>query len=501
MGRIYKPTRKASGPDGAQVVIEYDAFYIEYTDSCGRTRRRKAGLTAAAAKDALRQAESDVLAEKNGLPTRKAGEISCTDMLDKYIVSLRTRAVARHCTDTKAHAVEIFSLCRAATIKNLTPDAVEGALSQIAERGLSARTVNSYLEAVKSMLNWAVKSRLLPYNPLDCVAKRSEHEKSHVRRALTEDEISRLLAAALNGPTRRALKQYAGGSDTVRPSIPLARQADLAEEGRSIALAYQVMIETGLRKNEARLLTWADVNLDAGTLTTRPEWTGNKNGKRQTIPLAPALCEVLKAAKERTSAPAAGAVVKVTSRTLRNFDDDLVAAGIARRYPVNAKGERIPTNAEGTPAATPSKWIVDKRDSAGRVLDIHALRHTCGTRLVAAGVDIKTAQSIMRHATPSMTLGIYCHSDKLRMAEAVASLPNLTPTAPKAEAVAALKNGTDDRDETPDAGINPLHSRYAKADESRIDIAGNALCSFDIRHSNLEVGGSSPSGRIDFENG
>ena len=45
MGRIYKPTRKATrSRRSVPVVIEYDHYYIEWTDSCGRTRRRKAGL-------------------------------------------------------------------------------------------------------------------------------------------------------------------------------------------------------------------------------------------------------------------------------------------------------------------------------------------------------------------------------------------------------------------------------------------------------------------------
>src|ERR1700710_2924524 len=96
MGRVYKPTRKAIDPDGTPIVIEYDTFYIEYTDSCGRTRRRKAGLTAGAAKDALRQAESEVLAEKNGLPTGKAGEIALSEMLTAYLQALRQRATPQH---------------------------------------------------------------------------------------------------------------------------------------------------------------------------------------------------------------------------------------------------------------------------------------------------------------------------------------------------------------------------------------------------------------------
>jgi integrase len=77
----------------------------------------------------------------------------------------------------------------------------------------------------------------------------------------------------------------------------------------------------------------------------------------------------------------------------------------------------------GKPLTTPAKWIIDKRDQHGRVVDLHALRHTFGMRLVANGVDIKTTQSLMRHSTASLTLSVYVHKDSQRMEVAVAALP------------------------------------------------------------------------------
>ena len=66
------------------------------------------------------------------------------------------------------------------------------------------------------------------------------------------------------------------------------------------------------------------------------------------------------------------------------------------------------------------------------LLDLHALRHTFGTMLIASGADIKTVQSLMRHSTPSLTLAIYIHKDEKRMAQAVANLPDLGPTSKQA---------------------------------------------------------------------
>ena len=48
-------------------------------------------------------------------------------------------------------------------------------------------------------------------------------------------------------------------------------------------------------------------------------------------------------------------------------------------------------------------------DSESKRIDFHALRHTCGTWLAQAGVDIKTVQSIMRHSTIVLTMDRYGH--------------------------------------------------------------------------------------------
>jgi hypothetical protein len=65
---------------------------------------------------------------------------------------------------------------------------------------------------------------------------------------------------------------------------------------------------------------------------------------------------------------------------VRILDLDLVAAGIARRVEVS-----------------PGKWKIDKRDERGRTVDVHALRHTFGTLLSAAGVAPRVFRHQRRH--------------------------------------------------------------------------------------------------------
>ena len=465
MGRIFKPTRKATGADGKPIVIEYDHFYIEFTDSCGRTRRRKAGLTAGAAKDALRQAESEVLAEKNGLPTRKAGEIALSELQAAYLQALKQRATPQHVANVETAIENVLAETRCAFLKDLKPERMEGFLAGLSSK-LSARTMNMPLIAMKALLNWAVKTRRIPYNPLACV-QATTGETKRKRRALSEVEIGALLAAALEGPTRRALRKRQNRprkDGTFKPvSIPLRIQAQLAGDGRNAALLYRLMLESGLRLNEARCLTWADLDLEAKTISLRAETT--KNGRADTLPIAPALLAALTARKRELKATEGAPVVRITSRVLKAFNADLDAAGI------------------------------EKKDAAGRTVDLHALRHTFGTRLMRNGADVKTIQALMRHSTAAITLGIYVHRDKGQMAAAVEGLPTLAPAA-RNESAAALKTGTDDRDEMPDDdpnnGANPLHSRHTEKENCDKAQSQYALQNDAVALDKLRVTGSNP---------
>lgn len=64
-------------------------------------------------------------------------------------------------------------------------------------------------------------------------------------------------------------------------------------------------------------------------------------------------------------------------------------------------------------------------DESGRYADFHALRHTTGSLLAAAGVHPKVIQSIMRHSDINLTMSRYTHIFRGQESEAVAKLPDL----------------------------------------------------------------------------
>jgi hypothetical protein len=71
------------------------------------------------------------------------------------------------------------------------------------------------------------------------------------------------------------------------------------------------------------------------------------------------------------------------------------------------------------------------------VVDFHALRGCYISFLVSSGASVKTCQTLARHSTPSLTIGIYAKESLHDISGAVDALPDLTPEVPAPEALAA----------------------------------------------------------------
>jgi hypothetical protein len=206
------------------------------------------------------------------------------------------------------------------------------------------------------------------------------------------------------------LPRYTNNDST---RFSLTTQAKLAREGRKISLAYRIMLTTGLRLNELRTLLWSDLALDKSTLTVRA--VNAKSRKSDVLPIPDDTLQAIKNWR-RENPTSQGAVVTVTESLVQILNDDLTAAGIS------------------------------KSDEQGQTIDVHALRHTFGTRLCRAGVDIKTIQKLMRHEEASITLGLYLHSDHTRSRQAISTLPPLSLSQDIGhQAQPALRTGTDDK--------------------------------------------------------
>jgi hypothetical protein len=77
------------------------------------------------------------------------------------------------------------------------------------------------------------------------------------------------------------------------------------------------------------------------------------------------------------------------------------------------------------------------------VADFHALRTAYITHLVASGASVKTCQTLARHSSPTLTIGIYAKASLHDVRGAVEDLPDLTRPAPDVEPAALAATGTE----------------------------------------------------------
>ena len=344
----------------------------------------------------------------------------------------------------------IVEECGFKKLRGITRDRVERWLDEAEAKGLSAATRNEYLISLSAFCAWAKKHHRMSRNPLVGIGKADRSaDRRHQRRALTAAEVTALLEAARYRPIaevgRPSMKLPKGASLpngerrkrsswTFEPLTPenfqqcytaglerLAKQTvrrkRLERLGRKREIFYLIAVSTGFRHNEVASLTLGQLHLDAEpTPYLTLDSADTKNAREAMLPLRLDVIEKLREYLADYPARAANLDAKLFDcpPTIRIYDADLQAAGIA------------------------------KRDARGRVADIHALRHTFGTHLSAAGVHPRTTMAAMRHSRIELTMNLYTDPALLDIAGAVNALPNfLVPPAAKPNVKPPTKPDTD----------------------------------------------------------
>jgi len=160
------------------------------------------------------------------------------------------------------------------------------------DKATSAKTRNDYLQAARGFVRWMVDHDFMASDPLSKVGKvKSNGTFAHERRALTDDEIVRLLAVA----------------DWRRP-------------------LYITAIFSGLRRGELEALTWGDVHLEETPPYVVARASTSKNRREARLPLHPDVVASLRAVKP-VSCDLASKVFPPMYR-MWHFKGDLKKAGI-----------------------------------------------------------------------------------------------------------------------------------------------------------------------------
>ena len=139
---------------------------------------------------------------------------------------------------------------------------------------------------------------------------------------------------------------------------------------------WRFLIATGLRKSEFIQLVRSDLDFEKMEVKVRRSIT--KRGRSRIIPMPKSLVDHL-----RTEVNGAGS----KERAFLN----------SRHRPWGHNGALL----------SALYTDVDRAGIEPVGVDLHALRKTCATRMIAAGVDIKTVQYILGHSTCQLTLDVY----------------------------------------------------------------------------------------------
>lgn len=275
-------------------------------------------------------------------------------------------------------------------------------------RLLAARGVNGFVQASRQFAIWLVRTRRLPWNPLEGLRMLNEEEdRRRVRRALTPEEAARLIEAARIRPLAEATAQR------VRAGVTRGESQRLAALGEFRALLYALAMGTGLRRGELSRLRWADADLECGFVHVTA--ASAKSRKEQRVELHPRLIEALKARRPAVFDPAALVVPPCMFPSTRSFHADLVAAGLATEERIS-----LPTP---TKSGTTFKRRWSTADATGRIIDFHALRTTFVTWLSVTGAHPRTAQALARHSTLELTMKVYTDVRQLDLRAAIHRLP------------------------------------------------------------------------------
>lgn len=238
----------------------------------------------------------------------------------------------------------------------------------------------------------------------------------HVQRAFNAMTISTAsqksvkiaLSSALSAAVRFGLlrdnpcEQLTLGKSARRPMVIVDRDrfgAFVAAANKTpVGTALILLLQTGIRSGELRGLRWSDVDLDAATLTVSRQLTHSrdlghhiaapKSGSSRTVALMPETVELLRAHRRAQ-----------TEARLANgwTDTDLTRDLVFRSKSGQFYGRVVLGN------------NVAKVGKAIGLPDLHPhdLRHSYAVAALRSGVDVKTVQNNLGHASAAMTLDTY----------------------------------------------------------------------------------------------
>jgi len=397
--RVYKPRRK----DRNGRSIPYTKWYVEFTDHQETVQRISAFKDKKASEELGRKIERLVSCRVAGeapdtvmsrwlesLPALLSDRLAGIGLLERQRVAAG-KALKEHLDDferylaskgnTKGHVKETVSRinrllesCGFRFWSEIAAGKVQQCLADFrnGKEGISIRTGNQHLQSFKQFCKWMVKDRRASESPVDHLGKINEKtDNRRKRRALTLDELKALLKAARKGPVVHGMT------------------------GKDREMLYRIAMETGLRWSELRSLKVSSFSLETEPPTVHVDAAYSKHRQEDVLPLRAETAVLIREYFSKAF-PEIPAFPMRKGRGAEMMRHDLEAAEI--------------------------EYV----DEGGRYADFHSLRHSYITALAKSGVHPKTAQSLARHSTISLTMDHYTHTVLEDQSEALKKLPDLS---------------------------------------------------------------------------
>ncbi len=354
MASVIRPTYSKLDPlTGQRKRWVSKVWYARYYDHVrSRWRKKKGYADKAMTLQLACRLERETAAAREGIgpdPDAEAGDLRA--IIVTYVNHLATKG----CSDVHVQKVkrDLERVVEAEDWLSLGDINSEGLIGFLTKQKPSARTWNRIAGSWLALTKWLVKRSKLTTDPLHQVPKQNQQaDRRLVRRTITAEELQRLVSTVAKAGPSRGLG------------------------GPARAFLYQIAVSTGYRAAELASLTASSFDLDSNPPMVHLKGGSSKRRKADSIPLHPALVEVVRSHLHR-SGPGKLWPTSWWRRAALMMRRDLKLVGIP---PV---------------------------DAAGRVFDFHSLRMQFVTTLARSGVQPAVLRELARHSSIDLTLRVY----------------------------------------------------------------------------------------------
>ena len=361
-------------------------WYASWVDHNGKRHTKSTRTTdKATAERIANKNEADAALRREGVidPTLDTASREARRSIDSHLSDYEHKMRASNRTDDHVRRTvgtirKIANWAEFITASNITADGVNRYAAKMNDDGLSPRTIQAHLTAIKGFTKWLADHHKLPRDPLVSVKKPNpEADRRLERRMLLLEEWPLISDATLTGPRKHGMT------------------------GPERELLYRTAIQTGLRSSELRTLTPGQLHLDTKQpyITCKARSTKNRKDAQQFIPVDLAADLKVHINEKPPKAP------------VFNLPHETNMAKMLRADLTTARNQWLAETSNSPDAhaqRAESDFLLSKNHDE-KSIDFHSLRHTCGAWLALTGTQPNVIQQVMRHSSIVLTMDTYGH--------------------------------------------------------------------------------------------